>query len=49
MAIKCNRMVANAPQRVEEDIPLERRARAFEMNAGGWSAQLENIAGHVAT
>jgi uncharacterized protein YndB with AHSA1/START domain len=32
-----------------EHIPLERRAKAFEMNAGGWSAQLENIARHVAT
>jgi uncharacterized protein YndB with AHSA1/START domain len=30
-------------------IPLERRAKAFEMNAGGWAAQMENIARHVAT
>jgi uncharacterized protein YndB with AHSA1/START domain len=31
-----------------ENIPLERRARALEMNDGGWSQQLENIARHVA-
>ena len=30
-------------------IPLERRAKAFEMNDGGWAAQMENIARHVAT
>lgn len=28
-------------------IPLARRARAFEMNSGGWAAQLDNIARHV--
>ncbi len=32
-----------------ERIPLERRAKAFEMNDGGWAAQMENIARHVAT
>jgi len=32
-----------------EHIPLERRAKAFEMNDGGWAAQMENIARHVAT
>ena len=30
-------------------IPLERRAKALEMNDGGWAAQMENIARHVAT
>ena len=30
-----------------EQIPLARRARAFEMNEGGWAAQLENIGRHV--
>lgn len=24
-------------------IPIERRAKAFEMNSGGWAAQLDNI------
>jgi uncharacterized protein YndB with AHSA1/START domain len=28
-------------------IPIARRAKAFEMNEGGWAAQLENIARHV--
>jgi uncharacterized protein YndB with AHSA1/START domain len=28
-------------------IPVERRAEAFRMNAGGWEAQMENIARHV--
>jgi uncharacterized protein YndB with AHSA1/START domain len=32
-----------------DHIPLERRAKAFEMNDGGWAAQMENIARHVAT
>lgn len=32
-----------------ERIPLERRAKAFEMNDGGWAAQMENIARYVAT
>lgn len=32
-----------------DKIPLARRARAFEMNDGGWAAQLENIARHVHT
>jgi uncharacterized protein YndB with AHSA1/START domain len=32
-----------------EHIPLARRAKAFEMNDGGWAAQMENIARHVAT
>jgi uncharacterized protein YndB with AHSA1/START domain len=31
-----------------EHIPLERRAKAFEKNDGGWAAQMENIARHVA-
>jgi uncharacterized protein YndB with AHSA1/START domain len=31
-----------------ENIPLERRAKALEMNEGGWSQQLANIARHVA-
>jgi uncharacterized protein YndB with AHSA1/START domain len=30
-------------------IPLERRAKALEMNDGGWAEQMENIARHVAT
>jgi uncharacterized protein YndB with AHSA1/START domain len=30
-----------------DKIPLERRAKAFEMNDGGWAAQLDNIARHV--
>lgn len=30
-----------------EQIPPARRAKAFEMNEGGWAAQLENIARHV--
>jgi uncharacterized protein YndB with AHSA1/START domain len=30
-----------------EQIPLARRAKAFEMNEGGWAAQLENIGRHV--
>ena len=29
-------------------IPLARRATAFEMNSGGWAAQLESIARYVA-
>jgi uncharacterized protein YndB with AHSA1/START domain len=28
-------------------IPAERRAKAFEMNGGGWAIQLDNIARHV--
>lgn len=28
-------------------IPAARRAKAFEMNAGGWAQQVENIARHV--
>ncbi len=28
-------------------IPVERRALAFRMNAGGWTAQVENIRRHV--
>lgn len=28
-------------------IPEARRAKAFEMNSGGWAAQLDNIARHV--
>jgi uncharacterized protein YndB with AHSA1/START domain len=30
-----------------ERLPPERREVAFRMNDGGWSAQLENIRGHV--
>ena len=28
-------------------IPLERRAEAFRMNDGGWTAQVKNIARYV--
>jgi hypothetical protein len=28
-------------------IPEARRAQAFEMNSGGWAAQLENVKKHV--
>lgn len=28
-------------------VPLARRRRAFLMNSGGWSAQLENVAAHL--
>ena len=31
-----------------EKIPSHRRAEAFRMNEGGWSAQMQNIAQHVA-
>jgi uncharacterized protein YndB with AHSA1/START domain len=31
-----------------DKLPPERRAKAFEMNAGGWATQLEKIARHVA-
>jgi uncharacterized protein YndB with AHSA1/START domain len=30
-----------------EDLPAERRAEAFRMNDGGWSAQLRNVALYV--
>jgi uncharacterized protein YndB with AHSA1/START domain len=30
-----------------DQLPLARRAKAFEMNSGGWAAQLDNIARHV--
>jgi uncharacterized protein YndB with AHSA1/START domain len=30
-----------------DQIPIARRAKAFEMNSGGWAAQLDNIARHV--
>jgi len=30
-----------------DQIPEARRAKAFEMNSGGWAAQLDNIARHV--
>jgi uncharacterized protein YndB with AHSA1/START domain len=30
-----------------DKLPIERRAKAFEMNSGGWAAQLDNIARHV--
>jgi uncharacterized protein YndB with AHSA1/START domain len=30
-----------------DQIPIARRAQAFEMNTGGWAHQLENIARHV--
>jgi uncharacterized protein YndB with AHSA1/START domain len=32
-----------------ENIPLERRVKALEMNGSGWAAQMENIARYVAT
>ncbi|HQZ37620.1 MAG TPA: SRPBCC family protein [Vicinamibacterales bacterium] len=31
-----------------DQIPLARRAEAYRMNEGGWTAQVKNIAGHVA-
>lgn len=31
-----------------DQIPAARRAEAFRMNEGGWAAQVENIARHVA-
>jgi uncharacterized protein YndB with AHSA1/START domain len=31
-----------------DKIPSHRRAEAFRMNEGGWSAQMQNIAQHVA-
>jgi len=30
-----------------DNIPAARRAKAFEMNDGGWAQQLDNIARHV--
>jgi hypothetical protein len=30
-----------------DQIPEARRARAFEMNSGGWAEQLQNIARYV--
>jgi len=30
-----------------DKIPIARRAKAFEMNDGGWAAQMENIAKYV--
>ena len=30
-----------------EGIPAHRRKRAFMMNEGGWSAQIENLRRHV--
>jgi uncharacterized protein YndB with AHSA1/START domain len=30
-----------------DKLPLARRAKAFEMNSGGWAHQMENIARHV--
>ena len=32
-----------------DQIPLHRRAEAFRMNDGGWTGQMENIAGYVTT
>jgi uncharacterized protein YndB with AHSA1/START domain len=32
-----------------DKVPPERRLEAFRMNSGGWSAQMENIARHVAS
>jgi len=32
-----------------DQLPLARRAKAFEMNDGGWAAQMENIERHVRT
>ena len=31
-----------------EHVPADRRAEAFRMNERGWSAQMQNIANHVA-
>ncbi|MGH8221972.1 MAG: SRPBCC family protein [Woeseiaceae bacterium] len=31
-----------------ENVPEDRRAEAFRMNDGGWTEQMQNIAGHVA-
>jgi hypothetical protein len=28
-------------------IPASRRAKAFEMNANGWAAQMENVKRHL--
>jgi uncharacterized protein YndB with AHSA1/START domain len=30
-----------------DQIPLERRSEAFRMNAGGWEAQMQNVAQYV--
>jgi uncharacterized protein YndB with AHSA1/START domain len=30
-----------------DKLPADRRAKAFEMNEGGWTVQMENIARHV--
>jgi hypothetical protein len=32
-----------------DQIPPERRAAAFRMNASGWDGQMKNIEKHVAT
>jgi uncharacterized protein YndB with AHSA1/START domain len=32
-----------------DQVPAARRLQAFEMNSGGWDAQLKNIERHVAT
>jgi len=32
-----------------DKVPAARRAEAFKMHKGGWKAQLDNIAGYVAT
>jgi hypothetical protein len=31
-----------------DEVPVHRRLAAFRMNSGGWDAQIENIAKHVA-
>jgi uncharacterized protein YndB with AHSA1/START domain len=31
-----------------DKVPASRRNKAFEMNSGGWAAQMQNIAKHVA-
>jgi uncharacterized protein YndB with AHSA1/START domain len=31
-----------------DNIPASRRAKAFEMNSGGWASQMKNIAKYVA-
>ncbi len=31
-----------------DDVPAARRAEAFKMDEGGWNAQLENVAAHLA-
>ena len=32
-----------------DEVPPQRRAKAFRMNSGGWDEQMQNINAHVAT